>query len=113
MSEPSHSTRSKKEFDMLLLDAIDRGLMALGESVMESIYYHLEKTYSIKRDEIPNRLEDFSSGLERMFGTGGKVMEKLIVEELHSRLRSKFEERAGHGFADCVNEAKAWYLRTV
>jgi len=35
------------------------------------------------------------------------------VEELHSRLGSKFEERAGHSFADCVNEAKARYRRTV
>jgi len=98
---------------MLLLDAVDRGLTALGESVMESIYYHLEKTYSISRDEIPDRLEDFSSGLGRMFGAGGKVMEKIIVEELHSRLGSKPEEKAGRSFVDHVNEAKARYQRAV
>lgn len=107
MDEPSRSKESERgEFDRLLLEAVDEGLMSLGESVRQVIYYHLEKNNSLRRDAIPGKLEDFSSGLERIFGAGGKVIQKIIVNLLYSRLGLEFVEKADYKFADYVNEAK-------
>jgi len=54
VDEPSRSKESERaEFDRLLLEAVDEGLMSLGESVRQVIYYHLEKNNSLRRDAIP------------------------------------------------------------
>jgi len=40
---------NENEFNKVLLDAIDEGLLALGESVRQAIYWRLENKYNLKR----------------------------------------------------------------
>jgi hypothetical protein len=77
----------KKDFDILLLDAIDEALSAIGEPPKKAIYCHLEREFGIKREEIPKRQEDFSNALEKMFGLGAKHMEIMIMKTLHKKTR--------------------------
>jgi hypothetical protein len=75
-----------KSFDQVLLEAIDEALSSLGESVKTSIYFHLEDLFKINRSEIPNRLSDFSSALEQIFGLGARSLEILFMKNLHAKV---------------------------
>jgi len=55
---------NENEFNKVLLDAIDEGLLALGESVRQAIYWRLENKYNLKKDEIINKLNEFDEGLK-------------------------------------------------
>ena len=61
------ATKSR-EFDKLLLSAIDEALTSLGESVKQSIYFHIENKFCVARNEIPENLVEFQGGLEKIFG---------------------------------------------
>ena len=73
-------------FNKILLEAIDDALSSLSESVKESIYYHLEKIFNIKKYEIPHRFDDFSDALERIFGLGARPLEVMFIKHLHNRI---------------------------
>lgn len=73
---------SKPEFENLLLEAVDQGLSVLGESSKLSIYFHLEKSYGIKRQDIPQKPEAFVSAVEKIFGPGAKFVETLVSKGL-------------------------------
>jgi len=82
----------EKDFEKLFIEAVDEGLETLGESGKHMIFFHLEKSYSIKRHEIPKNPEAFAEGLEKIFGAGAAVLEKLIVKNLYSKLGLKHED---------------------
>lgn len=75
-----------ENFDQLLLFAIDEGLSGLGEAGKASIYIHLEGLFNIRKQEIPNKLNDFSNALERIFGLGARHLEILIMKNLQAKL---------------------------
>jgi len=76
----------RKEFRDLLLETVDEALLILGESARKAIYWHLERQYSLKRGEIADRLSDFVSALNSIFGRGSAVIQGLIVRRLYSKL---------------------------
>ena len=81
----------RENFDQLLLEAIDEGLSSLGEAVKTSIYFHLEGRFNIRKQEIPNKLCDFSNALERIFGLGARHFEILFMKKLHAKLEVTFK----------------------
>jgi len=95
-----------KDFDKFFIEAVDEGLDVLGESGRQMIFFHLEKSYSIKRHEIPKKPEAFAAGLEKIFGAGASVLEKLIVKSLYSKLGLKYEDKGERPFADHVKDVK-------
>lgn len=81
-------TRSKlkSSFNDILLSAIDEALSSLGENVAASIYFHVEKTFDIQRLEIPQRVNDFSDALEKIFGLGARTLEILCMKKFHEKM---------------------------
>jgi hypothetical protein len=77
---------SRKEYEQILLESIDNALDALGKSAKASIYFHLEQEFAIAKQEIPYRIEDFSDGIERIFGLGARHLEILIMKNLHAKI---------------------------
>jgi len=75
-----------ENFDQMLLEAIDQGLSGLGGAGKASIYIHLEGLYNIRKQEIPNKLDDFSNALQRIFGLGARHLEILIMKNLHEKV---------------------------
>jgi len=75
-----------------LVECIDRGLLVLGETPKKAVYYHLEKKSHVKKDEIPEKLEDFILGIRQIFGSGASLIEKRIIEELSKELDVPIEE---------------------
>jgi hypothetical protein len=78
----------------------------LGESGKQMFFFYLETNYSIKRNEIPKKPEDFAIGLERRFQVGALVIEKLIIESLYSKIGLKYEEKKECSFGGYVKKAK-------
>lgn len=92
----------EKEFNEILLKALDEALAALGTSIKDALYFHLEVTFGVKKESICRDPKQLSDGLERIFGLGAKFLENLIVDSISNKIGCKpnsnwqecsFEER--------------------
>jgi len=99
MAEPT-------EVGEVLLQAVDEGLSVPGEIVRVAIYQRIERSYRLRREEIPEKLEIFHQALQDLLGGSAKVMEKLIAKNLYRRLGLNFTEHANWNIVDYVNHAK-------
>ena len=50
---------TKKDFDKVLLEAIDEALGLLGSSARQSTYFYLEHKFKIARKDIPRETYDY------------------------------------------------------
>jgi len=100
-------SNKSKNFDELLLEAIDDALSSLGESVKQSIYFHIQNKF-VARDDIPTHIHDFQGGLEKIFGAGAQFLEILIMKNLHAKIgiTVTIETDNPLEFIDYVNAAK-------
>jgi hypothetical protein len=64
---------------------VDRVLNQIfGRKATRLIYRHLERNYSVRRDEIAEKLDLFAKGLEDFISSGANVVELRILEDLQS-----------------------------
>jgi hypothetical protein len=91
---------------------VDDALSSLGESAKQSIYFHLEKKFKITRKDIPNRVQDFQNGLEKIFGLGARFIEILIMKQLYGKIDEPLEwdENKKLEFIEYTNTAKKRFL---
>jgi hypothetical protein len=80
-----------KKFEEVLLEAINEGFSLLGESSKQAVYFHLEKTLKMKRQDIPYRIEEFTEAIEKLFGAGAKILEIQIMRCLFKKIGYKFK----------------------
>lgn len=82
-----------REFDRVLLEAVEECLrQVLGETAAEVTLLHLERKSGLKREEIPRNIEEFSSALTELLGSGTNPLEKLVIELLCSKLEVEYEK---------------------
>jgi len=94
-----------KKFDKILLDVVDQGIRdILGETAVQFIYNYLERSFSLRRDDIPEKLEIFAEGLEEMLGSGAKVVEKFVLRNIYFHFGVNYQEREGYRFSDYIRE---------
>ena len=74
------------KFDSILSEAIDEALSVCGERAKSALYTYLEKALNIPKPEIPTRINEFSRGLEDLFGVHAHILEILIMKYLHSKI---------------------------
>lgn len=96
---------SRSDFDAMLLEAVDRALLALGDTARHAIYHHVKMNIHIKREEIPARLEDFREALRNILGAGVKVVETLIAENLYREMGLDFVKQEDWTVMDYVRNA--------
>jgi len=94
------------DFDKTLLEAVDHALLAFGESPRKAIYYHLDKSFKLQREDIPEDTDKFSHALNTIFGPGAEVIKKLIVKNLYSKLNLNFEEKGCFEIVDYISLAR-------
>lgn len=107
---------TEEGFQKLFLEAVDGAFSSLGESARQAIYFHLETEFKMPRSEIPDRLEDFERGLEKIFGIGTRFLEILIMKKLYQTIQPKGKIlRLGEGkefrFVDYVKAAERTFSR--
>ena len=64
----------------------------LGEKATEKIVNYLEKHFDIERDQIPNRIEEFYTGLQSLLG---EKAVSLIQQAIVTKMRKKRNTDAG------------------
>ena len=103
---------SRRDFERLLLEAVDESLSSLGESSKQAIYYHLEKTFNVEKQEIPENVESFASALERIFGVGAIFIETMIMGRLSKKAAANPKWRVSNELTlkEYVASAKRSYL---
>jgi hypothetical protein len=101
MTPPPMSVTARRH----LLQAVDYGLLALGEIPRETIYDHIHKTHGVLRDEIPEKLESFHRALRAVLGTGTTVIENLIAKNFYRSLGLNFREQNSWTLLDYVGNA--------
>lgn len=85
MKSRSKQILKTKDFDALLVQAIDEVFSCLGESSKSTIYFFLEVNFGINKEEIPNHIEDFSDALEKMFGLSAKYFEVAFIKRFYKK----------------------------
>ena len=104
--EPAYGLASSAELEETLLQAVDEALLVPGEIVRTAIYERIERSYQVRREDIPEKVETFHKALEELLGSGAKVMEKIIAKSFYSRLGLNFIEYANCTLMDYVNHVK-------
>lgn len=74
--------KQAKNFEAILLQAVDEALNELGESVKETVYFEMARNWRINKEEIPQKFYQFILALRKEFGAGSKTIEALILEKL-------------------------------
>jgi hypothetical protein len=93
-------------FREILLEAVDHGLMVLGEIVRQAIYEHIENHHGLRRADIPEQLEAFHRALKNILGAGAKTVERLIAKNLYQRLDLNFTTHPEWTLIEYVAHAK-------
>lgn len=69
----------------ILSKIIDRVLRQIfGDEATRLIYRYLENNYSVRRDEIAEKIDLFAKGLEDFLRSGAYVIEKKILDDIYS-----------------------------
>jgi hypothetical protein len=90
LTEPiyiTHKTnrdQTKNQLDMKIIEAIDESLASFGEFVKPAVYFQLENSYNVKKQDIPRRIEEFATAIEAIFGIGARLIEMKIIETLYA-----------------------------
>jgi hypothetical protein len=100
---------ARPNFDRLLVESLDESFAAiLGEIPKKTVYDVLQKNHAIAKNCIPERLNEFTAALETVFGApSSKVLERIIVKGLYSKLGLTYVERPDWRLFDYVAEARS------
>ena len=105
VSDLSHSEQNA-EFGSAVLGAVDDGFLVYGEPVRHALYYSVEAKHHVRREQIPDRIEEFHKAIGEVCGYGGRVTERLIAKSLYSRLGLEFPEHKDWSLVEYVRHAK-------
>ena len=82
MRSTTQQTNRKEEKISKIVDRVLK--QVFGEEATLLIYRYLKNNYSLKQDEIADKIEVFAQGLEEFLRSGAYVIERKILEDIHS-----------------------------
>ena len=68
--------------DSGILECVMKGLAGYGDDVPKMVVYNLKWMSKIRRDEIPEKAEEFEKCLDLIFDSGSAFIKKSIIEEI-------------------------------
>ncbi|MFQ6068849.1 MAG: hypothetical protein ACE5KD_04810 [Candidatus Bathyarchaeia archaeon] len=78
-------TKRKRKHEDKVSEAIDNVLREIfGHQARLLIYKYIETHYSLRQDEIAEKIDAFAKGLEEYLNSGAHVVETKILDELYS-----------------------------
>ncbi len=91
MKRKTFERKREKKFNDILLESIDKAFLTLGENSKSAIYFYLESKFAISRQDIPDRVHDFSDALEQIFGLAARQLEILIMKCLNEKIECTYD----------------------
>jgi len=85
LREHKRSLRNSR-LETAIMTAVDDSLSSFGNSFKQVIYFQLENTFHVKKQEIPQRIDEFAAALDAMFGIGATLIEMKIIKALHDQV---------------------------
>ncbi len=98
---------NKEQFDDFLIQAIDEALASLGEPVKNTVYQHLEVDFNIPKNEIPEKIGEFSSIMHKIFGLGACRFERKFMKNLNSKVQADID------WPECEGSLSKWIVSEV
>jgi hypothetical protein len=108
-----------QQFDKLLVEAIDEAITSLGAPVKNQFYLRLEVNFNMEKEIIPQRLQEFSDILHKIFGLGACRLEIKFLKNLESKLDG--EKKADYNvsvwieknisFIESINDKRTDFLQ--
>jgi len=95
----------KQITDEIILEVVDHGLRALGESPRKALWYCLEKDFGLCREKVPKNVDSFEEALKSYFGLGYSFLGSLLKNYLSEATGEPFP--TNQSFAESVS-----YLRS-
>jgi hypothetical protein len=98
------------KFEELFDSAVDKAMLLLGESGRQATYYHIEKTFRLKRNMWHKNPERFTEAVEQIFGNpGSQLLLKTIIKELFTELDLEFQEPKEFSFPCLLAKLKRYH----
>lgn len=103
----------KDKFNEKLLVVLDKSMKNIfGENTVNAVYYHLQKRYLIKLEDIPEKPQVFAEAIKEIFGaTGADVIETFIVRDLCDKFRIGGQRKEISKLVDFLDEVKGMASR--
>jgi hypothetical protein len=103
--------QTRNKLDATIAEAVDESLGSFGESVKQVVYYQLENSYHVKKQDIPVKIEEFVTAVEGIFGIGARLIEMKILETLYARTSgfAYFPESEDLVFKDYVRSLRSFF----
>ncbi len=76
----------------LILDSLERGLSTVEGDEKGLVYHHIKENYGIKKEDIPDKPEEFIGAIRKIFGGGSAIIERAIEREMAYVMSSKPEQ---------------------
>ena len=105
----------EEKFNFAITETVDESFSSFKNLDKEAAYLHLEKTFKIKKEEAPLKIESFTDAIEQMFGIASKLVEIKIIEGLHKRFPEFvfFPKKGEIDFKEYVTSLRAFLLHTL
>ena len=99
--------RSEIDFDKFLVRIIDYSLKEVfTENAALAIYAYLESSYALNQEDIPEKLDLFVDGLHKFLSTGAFTVERVILENLYSKLELEHQLDVDCDFKNCIAQLR-------
>ena len=107
MESINQQINGKEDKISRIIDKVLR--QVFGEEATNLIYRHLENNYSLRRDEVSEKIEVFAEGLEGFLRSGAYVVERKILEDIYSNygLLRRLELERVQEESDFVSQVKS------
>ncbi len=76
---------TQRKFNDLLIETVDTVLSSLGEPVKNQLYANLLNNFSMEKNSIPERIDEFSKILHLIFGSAAYLIDIRFMNELHTK----------------------------
>ena len=107
MTETLHTIERIGNADDLLLSAVDETLRQIfREAGTQVIYNYLQSKHNLKREEIAEKPEVFSAGLEELLVSAARVIEAMVLKNSYRRAGLKFAEKKDYEFSDHIRKLR-------
>jgi len=74
--------------------------------IAKLVLQHVERSCSLKLEDIPKRVEVFTNVLREILGSSSVIIENIIVRSLYSQLGLEFEYKEDYSFLDHLKELR-------
>ena len=84
------------QINSILLEGIDEALASLGEPVKNTIYMQLQNSFDISKEEIPDKIAEFTTFIQRIFGTATHRIEARLIKAVCEKFgdNADYEQQA-------------------